>query len=129
MALSEKGISLWDTALNHAFDDARNRQFGKSRKKWRRFSFAFDKVDFLEIFSEKSYLEFVGKEHDWNKIKDQWSQDKDFLRETWNIALDDEDKFKLILLHAENLFQVRYSWGINRFFTARTPDLSCFLLL
>ena len=49
----------------------------------------------------------VGKEHDWNKIKDQWSQDKDFLRETWNIALDDEDKFKLILLHAENLFQVR----------------------
>ena len=69
------------------------------------------------MFSEISYLEFIGEEHNWDKIKDQWRQDKDFLRETWNIALDDENKFNLFLLHAKNLIQVQFFRGIVRLFS------------
>ena len=104
-----KGNSLWDAALNHAFDDAaRNRKFGRSRKiKWRRFSFAFDKLDFLEQFAEKPYTDFNEEVHDWKKVQEQMSQDKDFFRECWNIALGDENKFGLFLVHAKNHCEVR----------------------
>ena len=102
---------MWDAALNHAFDDAaRNRKFGKSRKiKWRRFSFAFDKLDFLEQFAEKPYTDFNEEVHDWKKVQEQMSQDKDFFRECWNIALGDENKFGLFLVHAKNHCEVRFS--------------------
>ena len=93
-------------ALDYAFDDARNRKFGKSRRKWRRFSFAFDKLQFLDNFSEKPYIDFNEEDHDWTKIQNQWIQDKDFFRECWDIALGEEHKFDLFLVHAANHLKV-----------------------
>ena len=102
---------MWNTALDYAMVNARITN--KSSRKYRRFYFAIDKLQFLDNFSEEHCTNINVHEFDWIKIQNLWSQDKDFLRESWDTALEEENKFNLFLLHAVKALKVCITYGVH----------------